>query len=76
MRALIILAALVAILALVGWITFSSGPDRSTINLETQEIREDTGEALHRGSELLREAEGEVSPAEERSPPVDMAPTP
>jgi hypothetical protein len=75
MRVLIILVAVVALLALLGWITFSNDPGRSSINLETQEIREDTGEALHKGSELLKEAEGEVDPVDEPPPPANTAPT-
>lgn len=63
MRVLLIFVAIVVLLALVGWISFSNDPGRSSINLETQEIREDTGEMMHKGSELLREAEGEVAPA-------------
>jgi hypothetical protein len=63
MRAFIILVALVVILALVGWVTFSEDSGRSSINLETDEIRQDTGEALNKGSELLKEAEEEVSPS-------------
>ncbi|MEX0610584.1 MAG: hypothetical protein WD738_15155 [Pirellulales bacterium] len=61
MRALIILAAVVILLALVGWITFNSEPGRSSINLETEEIREDTGEMMRSGSELLRDAKEEIT---------------
>jgi hypothetical protein len=62
MRALIILLAIVVLLALVGWISFNNSDGRSSINLETQEIREDTGEMMNKGSELLKEAEEEVAP--------------
>jgi hypothetical protein len=58
----------------VGWITFSNDSGRSSINLETQEIREDTGQALHKGSEVLRSAEAEVAPNGERVPEYDPAP--
>jgi hypothetical protein len=50
------------IFALVGWISFSADDGRSSINLETDEIREDTGEIMGKGSELLQDAEREVSP--------------
>ena len=75
MRALIILAAVVILLALVGWITFHSEPGRSSINLETEEIREDTGEMMRSGSELLRDAEEEITddrPAEENAAARDV----
>jgi hypothetical protein len=60
MRALLLLVAIVLILAVVGWISFSSEPGRSSINIETDEIREDTGEVMREGSELLRNAEEEI----------------
>jgi hypothetical protein len=67
MRTLIILAAVVILLALVGWLTFNNEPGRASINLETDEIREDTGEVMRSGSELLRDAEEEIK---EESPPA------
>jgi hypothetical protein len=63
MRVLIIFAALVLLFAVIGWISFSSDQGRSSINLETNEIREDTGEMMDKGSKLLKDAEQEVSPA-------------
>lgn len=69
MRLLLILAAIVLLLAVAGWITFSSDSGRSSINLETDEIREDTGEMMRSGSELLREAEGEIKDEPARAEP-------
>ena len=75
MRLLLILAAVVLLLAVAGWITFSSDSGRSSINLETDEIRDDTGEMMRGGSELLRDAEEEISeePEDTAAPqqPVD-----
>jgi hypothetical protein len=61
MRGLIILVAIVALLAVAGWITFSNDSGRSSINLETDKIREDTGQIMHEGSEALSDAEEELS---------------
>jgi len=62
MRGIIILVALVIILALVGWITFSHGPgDRTGIQLETGKIRQDTKEVMQSGAELLHKAGDKVS---------------
>ena len=72
MRLLLILAAVVLLLAVAGWITFSSDSGRSSINLETDEIREDTGEMMRGGSELLRDAEEEIS--EEPAPDDSASP--
>jgi hypothetical protein len=65
MRALILLAAIVLILALVGWLTFSRDDGRTSINLETQEIRQDTKELLESGSQALHEAGEATDRAEE-----------
>jgi hypothetical protein len=62
MRLILILAAVIALLAIAGWITFHNEPGRASINLETDEIREDTGHMMQEGAELLREARDEVKP--------------
>lgn len=60
MRALIAIAIVVLILALVGWISFSFSDGRSSINLETEEIKQDTQKALESGSDLLKKVETEL----------------
>jgi hypothetical protein len=62
MRVLLLLIAVVAILALVGWITFSNEPGRTSVNLETQEIREDTKGVMKSGSEMLHKAGDGIDP--------------
>jgi hypothetical protein len=64
MRLLLLLAAVLMLFALAGWLTFSKEAGRSSINLETDEIRQDTGEAMRKGSEILQEAEEKVAPKE------------
>jgi hypothetical protein len=56
MRAIVFLAFVVLILALIGWISFSKDAERSSINLETQEIKEDTQKAMDSGAQLLEKA--------------------
>jgi hypothetical protein len=68
MRALLILIAVVVLLALIGWITFSNDSGRTSINVETDEIRQDTGEAMQKGSELLNNAQEEVAPEADSEP--------
>ena len=65
MRALIFLVAIVLLLALAGWISFSNTPGRSSINIETQKIEQDTDRALESGSNLLRKAGDAVDQANE-----------
>lgn len=68
MRVLIVFAALVLLFALIGWITFSNDEGRSSINIETDEIRQDTGEMMNKGSDLLKDAEQEVAPTNSTAP--------
>ena len=56
MRALVFLALIVLLLAIAGWVTFSRGPGRASVNFETSAIREDTQEALDTGSRVLENA--------------------
>lgn len=78
MRAIIFLAVVVLIMVLVGWISFSSQPGRSTINVETQKIESDTERIVESGKNLVREAgdavEGEESRQMETVPSVEIVP--
>jgi hypothetical protein len=80
MRAVIVILALVVLCALVGWITFSNGSGRTSINLETNEIREDTKEVMRSGAELLHKAgdkvEAETNRPNDQAPPVQNEPAP
>jgi hypothetical protein len=81
MRAIIFVAVVVLIMVLVGWITFSSQPERSTINVETQKIEQDTEKMVESGKNLVREAGDAVDEAVETEratqppvPPVQTTP--
>jgi hypothetical protein len=69
MRAIIFVVAVLLIMALVGWISFSSGPSRSSINIETQEIKQDTEKVMHSGAELLKDAGEAVEGKDDRVDP-------
>lgn len=68
MRALILLAAIVLILALVGWISFSKGPDRASINIESDRIRQDTKQVMESGAQILHKAGDKVESEANRQP--------
>ena len=44
MRAIIGIALLIVLLAFLGWVTFTSGPGRSSVNVETDKIEHDIQE--------------------------------
>jgi hypothetical protein len=68
MRALILLAVIVLVLALVGWISFSKGPDRTSINIESNRIRQDTKEVMESGAKMLHKAGDNVEAEANRAP--------
>ena len=68
MRALIVVVVLVLVFALLGWITFSKGPDRASINIESDQIRQDTKQAMESGAELLHKAGDKVQSEADRQP--------
>jgi hypothetical protein len=66
MRALLVFVLVVLVLALVGWVRFSSDDGkRASIHIETKEIEEDTGRALESGAALLQDAGESVERATE-----------
>jgi hypothetical protein len=68
MRALILLAAIILVLVLVKWISFSKGPDRASINLEKEKIRQDTKQVMESGGQLLHKAGDKVEAEANREP--------
>ncbi len=69
MRAVIILAIIVLLLAVAGWITFSGGGDRPSVTVETDKIEQDI-EAGKRA--IMGDDQPEAAPA----PTAPPAPTP
>ncbi|HEY3391487.1 MAG TPA: hypothetical protein VGK58_02180 [Lacipirellulaceae bacterium] len=70
MKALVFLIVVIALLAFAGWLTFSSGPGRTSVNLETNEIREDTQKIVRSGAKIIDRAGDELQPSEETAQPV------
>jgi hypothetical protein len=68
MRALLFLVLVVVVLALVGWISFSKGPDRTSINIESDKIRQDTKQLMGSGAQVLHKAGDKVEAEADRPP--------
>ena len=62
MKTLIGLAAVVLLLTVCGWITFSWNGDRASVNVETDRIESDTEGIVEEGRELLEAAGRETPP--------------
>jgi hypothetical protein len=54
MRAFIIMALLLLLLTMIGWVTFSRSGTKSSINLETQQIKNDTQNMVDSGKNMLQ----------------------
>jgi hypothetical protein len=73
MRVVILLAAIVLVLALVGWITFRKGPEGPSVTVESERIRQDTKRVMDSGAQVLHKAGDKVEQtAKDRS---DSQPT-
>lgn len=75
MRALLAIVALILICSLLGWITFSKGPERSSINIETDKIRTDSEKAAETGATLLRTTGDKINERVHQERPAPASPT-
>lgn len=79
MKSILTLVAVILILALIGWVTFTVAPDRTSISVETQKIQDDTTKLVESGKELtdnVRSAVTEEQAEDEPTTPVeDTAPS-
>jgi hypothetical protein len=81
MRVVLILIVLLLVASFIGWISFSRGPERSSINVETTTIRQDTKKAVQSGEALLHKTEEKLStpqptPQKQQTPAVENQPAP
>jgi len=72
MRVLLILAVVILLLALIGWIAFDRGDDSAGIELKTDKIQQDTSEVIRNAREWI----GETGEDVERSLPDPSLETP
>lgn len=60
MRALLIAVAVLVLLFVAGWLTFSGGDEDASLNVETERIREDTAEMVEGGRQALEDLDEKV----------------
>jgi hypothetical protein len=60
MRVLILLAVIVLVLALIGWISFRKGPEGASVTIESERIRQDTKKVMDSGAQMLHKAGDKV----------------
>jgi hypothetical protein len=53
MRAIIALALIALLMGLAGWLTVGNSPDKTSINIETQEIKRDTENAVDNAEQMI-----------------------
>lgn len=68
MRALLVAVVVVIVLALLGWLRFGTPDGNPTLQIDTEEIREDSGEIVEQGKAAVENIHAEVQEeeAEER----------
>lgn len=60
MKALLIAVALLVLLFVAGWWSFSLFDGRASVNLETDEIRQDTSEMVEGGRQAVEQIDEKV----------------
>jgi hypothetical protein len=53
MRAILILAVIALLMGLAGWMTINRDPGRTSINLETDKIEQDTENAVNKAERMI-----------------------
>lgn len=61
MRALVIAVVVVLVLVLLGWLRFSTPSGNPTLQIDTAEIKEDTGEMVEQGKSAIGRVREEVN---------------
>ena len=70
MRAVIVVIVVVAALFLIGWLSFSWTGDRASVNVETDDIQQDTSNMIDSAGELVESADRQIDePVEETVAP-------
>lgn len=59
MRALVIAIVVVLVLALLGWLRFSTPDGKPTMQIDTQEMQEDSGEIVEQGKAAVENIHAE-----------------
>ena len=68
MRAVILIAVIVLILGLLGWLQFSSPDGDPTIRVDTDRIKQDTSEIVEKTKDVVDEITGKVDASVDREP--------
>lgn len=68
MRGVIVVVVVVLVLALLGWLRFSSPSGDPAVRIDTAEIQEDTGEIAEQGRAAINRMHAEIQDDEEVRP--------
>ena len=71
MKGLLILAAVVLLAALLGWLSFGNSDDSATMTIDKQEVRQDTEAAVEKAKEVAEEAKQKIQEAVGEDQPAD-----
>lgn len=60
MRNLLVIAVVILVLIMAGWLKYSSQEGNPTIQIDTDEVRRDTEEIVDRGKQVVDDVRREV----------------
>jgi hypothetical protein len=74
-KAIVLIAILVGVMALLGWLSVSNNASQTTITIDKNKVQQDTGEAVQKAKELAVDVEDKVDEAVHRGEPKTRWPS-
>lgn len=74
-KAVVLIAILVGVMALLGWLSVSNNASQTTITIDKNKVQQDAGEAVQKAKEFARDVEGKVDDAIDRNEPKTRWPS-
>lgn len=74
-KAVVLIAILVGVMALLGWLSISNNASQTTITIDKNKVQQDAGEAVQKAKEFARDVEDKVDDAIDRNEPKTRWPS-
>lgn len=59
-KTIILIAILVLVMALLGWLSVSNSPSHTTITIDKTKVQQDAGQAVQKAKDLAKDVEHKV----------------
>jgi beta-lactam-binding protein with PASTA domain len=74
-KAVVLIAILVGVMALLGWLSISNNASQTTIMIDKNKVQQDAGKAVEKAKEFARDVEDKVDDAVHRGEPKTRWPS-